>query len=106
MFGKKNREIQDLKWVIHSLEKTVEELKEERYRLEIENEGLRDRVKNMEVGRTFIQDWQANPCIDCQYYNKPWFSVVSPCTNCPKKSNLATGGYVTVTSTSVNVEKE
>ncbi len=95
MFGKKNREIQDLRWVAHSLEKTVEELKEECRRLEIENAKLRDEINHADV----------NPCVGCQYYNKPWHGIVSPCANCPKKSNF-TGDYVTVTSTSVNVGKE
>ena len=40
-----------------------------------------------------------DPCIGCEYYNKPYWSIVSPCTSCPKVHN--TGGYVT---TNIKVE--
>lgn len=44
-----------------------------------------------------------NPCMGCEYYNKPYWSVVSPCTSCPRVYN--TGGYVTTTTTNIKVEK-
>ena len=25
-----------------------------------------------------------DPCIGCQYYNKPYWSIVSPCDSCPR----------------------
>lgn len=25
-----------------------------------------------------------DPCIGCQYYNKPYWSIVSPCASCPR----------------------
>ena len=38
-----------------------------------------------------------NPCVGCEYFNKPYWSVVSPCKNCPQ--NQYTGGYVATTTT-------
>lgn len=40
-----------------------------------------------------------DPCIGCEYYNKPYWSVVSPCTSCPRV--YETGGYVTTTTTNI-----
>ena len=34
-----------------------------------------------------------NPCVGCDYYNKPYWSVVSPCKSCPR-----TYGTGTITS--------
>jgi predicted nucleic acid-binding Zn ribbon protein len=42
-----------------------------------------------------------DPCMGCEYYNKPYWSVVSPCTSCPRVYN--TGGYVTTTTTEINI---
>lgn len=25
-----------------------------------------------------------NPCMGCEYYNKPYWSIVSPCNSCPR----------------------
>lgn len=25
-----------------------------------------------------------NPCMGCQYYNKPYWSIISPCDSCPR----------------------
>ena len=25
-----------------------------------------------------------DPCMGCQYYNKPYWSIVSPCASCPR----------------------
>lgn len=36
-------------------------------------------------------------CIGCEYYNKPYWSVISPCNSCPRI--YGTGGYVTTTAT-------
>ena len=44
-----------------------------------------------------------DPCMGCEYYNKPYWSVVSPCKSCPRVYN--TGGYVTTTTTNTKVEK-
>lgn len=44
-----------------------------------------------------------DPCMGCEYYNKPYWSVVSPCASCPRVYN--TGGYVTTTTTNIKVEK-
>lgn len=38
-----------------------------------------------------------NPCVGCEYFNKPYWSVVSPCKSCPHKQY--TGGYVMTTTT-------
>ena len=43
-----------------------------------------------------------NMCVGCEYYNKPYWSIVSPCASCPKRFN--TGGYVS-TSTSAQTIK-
>ena len=40
-----------------------------------------------------------DPCMGCEYYNKPYWSVVSPCNSCPRIYN--TGGYVTTTTTAI-----
>lgn len=39
-----------------------------------------------------------NPCQGCDFFNKPYWSIVSPCANCHKR---ATGGFVTTTITNV-----
>lgn len=44
-----------------------------------------------------------DPCMGCEYYNKPYWSVVSPCNSCPRIYN--TGGYSTTTTTNIKVEK-
>lgn len=46
-----------------------------------------------------------NPCIACEYNNKPYWSVVSPCQSCQKVYNPGTGGYVVTTTTDAKVEK-
>lgn len=43
---------------------------------------------------------ELHPCTGCEYFNKPYRSVVSPCSSCPKIHN--TGGYVTTTTTAIN----
>lgn len=37
-----------------------------------------------------------NPCIGCEYYNKPYWSVVSPCKNYTKYHNM--NGHTTNTT--------
>lgn len=37
-----------------------------------------------------------NPCMGCQWYNKPYWSVVNPCHNCHKFYNTVT--YTTTTT--------
>lgn len=44
-----------------------------------------------------------DPCMGCEYYNKPYWSVVSPCKSCPRV--YGTGGYVTTTTTNIKVGK-
>lgn len=39
-----------------------------------------------------------NPCQGCDFFNKPYWSIVNPCKNCPKQF---TGGFVTTTTTNV-----
>lgn len=39
-----------------------------------------------------------NPCQGCDFFNKPYWSILSPCKNCPKQF---TGGFVTTTITNV-----
>ena len=41
-----------------------------------------------------------NPCIGCEYYNKPYWNIINPCDNCPKI--CVTNGCVT---TNIKVEK-
>lgn len=38
-------------------------------------------------------------CKGCEYYGKPYWSVVSPCEHCPRTNG--TTGYVTTTTVSV-----
>lgn len=42
-----------------------------------------------------------NPCTGCEYYNKPYWSIVSPCKSCPKVYN-GTVSYVTTTIGDIN----
>lgn len=41
-----------------------------------------------------------NPCIGCEYYGKPYWSVVSPCNNCPKTAIVrnVTAANLTITN--------
>lgn len=39
-----------------------------------------------------------NPCQGCDFFNKPYWSILNPCKNCPKQF---TGGFVTTTITNV-----
>lgn len=39
-----------------------------------------------------------NPCQGCDFFNKPYWSIVSPCANCHKR---ITSGFVTTTITNV-----
>ena len=41
-----------------------------------------------------------NPCIGCEYYNKPYWSVVSPCKNCHKTYGY--NDYIAATTTNIN----
>ena len=46
------------------------------------------------------------PCMGCEYYNKPYWSVVSPCKSCPRIYNA--NGYNTTTTTdatNINIKK-
>lgn len=47
--------------------------------------------------------YEYNPCVGCEYYNQPYWSVVSPCKSCPRQQNY-TGGYVVTTTTTLPVE--
>ena len=38
-----------------------------------------------------------DPCMGCQYYNKPYWSIVSPCASCPRIYD--TDSFVTTVTT-------
>lgn len=38
-----------------------------------------------------------NPCMGCEYYNKPYWSIVSPCNSCPRI--YGTDNFVTTDTT-------
>ena len=38
-----------------------------------------------------------DPCMGCQYYNKPYWSIVSPCDSCPRI--YGTDSFVTTATT-------
>ena len=38
-----------------------------------------------------------NFCIGCQYYNKPYWSIISPCNSCPRI--YGTGRFMTTVTT-------
>lgn len=40
--------------------------------------------------------YEYNPCMGCEYYNQPYWSIVSPCKNCTKYHNM--NGYTTNTT--------
>lgn len=42
-------------------------------------------------------------CISCEWYNKPYWSIISPCANCTKRFNKKS---VTVTHYSINIDKK
>lgn len=42
-------------------------------------------------------------CINCEWYNKPYWSIISPCTNCTKRFKKKS---VTVTHYSIDIDKK
>lgn len=38
-----------------------------------------------------------NPCMGCEYYNKPYCSIVSPCASCPRI--YGTDSFITTVTT-------
>lgn len=44
-----------------------------------------------------------NPCIGCEYYNKPYWSVVSPCASCPRGFNTGANVPPTIATAATNV---
>lgn len=42
-------------------------------------------------------------CISCEWYNKPYWSITSPCTNCRKRFNKKSA---TVTQYSINIDNK
>lgn len=38
-----------------------------------------------------------DPCMGCQYYNKPYWSIVSPCDSCPRI--YGTDSFITTVTT-------
>lgn len=38
-----------------------------------------------------------DPCMGCQYYNKPYWSIVSPCDSCPRI--YGTNSFMTTVTT-------
>ena len=51
-----------------------------------------------------------DPCMGCQYYNKPYWSIVSPCDSCPRiygtDSFMTTVTTQTYTNTNNYFKKE
>lgn len=41
--------------------------------------------------------YEYDPCMGCQYYNKPYWSIVSPCDSCPRI--YGTDSFVTTVTT-------
>lgn len=41
-------------------------------------------------------------CLGCEWYNKLYWSIISPCTNCPKRFKNNT---IKVTKYSINIDK-
>ena len=41
-------------------------------------------------------------CLGCKWYNKPYWSIISPCTNCPKRFKNNT---IKVTKYSINIDE-
>lgn len=50
-----------------------------------------------------------DPCMGCQYYNKPYWSIVSPCDSCPRiygtDSFMTTATTQTYTNTNNHFNK-
>ena len=44
-----------------------------------------------------------NPCMGCEYYNKPYWSIISPCNSCPRI--YGTDNFVTTDTTNIKMEK-
>lgn len=44
---------------------------------------------------------KVDPCIGCEYYNKPYWSVVSPCTSCPRRNSI--NGYISTDTITITV---
>lgn len=44
--------------------------------------------------------YEYDPCIGCEYYNKPYWSVISPCNSCSRIYGM--NGYVSATTMSIN----
>ena len=44
-----------------------------------------------------------NFCMGCQYYNKPYWSIVSPCASCPRI--YGTDRFATIATTNIKMEK-
>lgn len=44
-----------------------------------------------------------NFCMGCQYYNKPYWSIVSPCDSCPRI--YGTDRFATTATTNIKIEK-
>lgn len=41
-------------------------------------------------------------CLGCEWYNKPYWSIINPCANCPKRFKNNT---IKVTKYSINIDK-
>lgn len=41
-----------------------------------------------------------DPCMGCEYYNKPYWSIVSPCASCPRI--YGTDKFVTTVTTQID----
>ncbi len=44
-----------------------------------------------------------DPCMGCQYYNKPYWSIVSPCDSCPRIYGIDSFMTTVMTQTYTNI---
>jgi len=67
---------------------------------EQDKQAIREELARNMIDRELARPKEYNPCEHCQYFGKPYWSVVSPCETCSYRYN--TGGYVTTTSTALD----
>lgn len=46
---------------------------------------------------------EIHPCTGCEYFGKPYWSVVSPCSSCPRIHIIR--DYITTTTVIINTSK-
>ena len=50
-----------------------------------------------------------SPCMKCEYYNKPYWSVVSPCKSCTKiygSDGCIVSGYITTDTSTIIIKND